>query len=252
MQASVESLAALVFYSPAVAPLVAFYRDVLGVPLASAEHGDVGPHFEGSLGGVHVAMWGEERHMSGPVVPVFRARGLAAAGARLVTAGARSLHGPVELGDGKRVAGFLDPEGRPLRLIEIRSGDAPPRAARAPSPAHASAVSAVVLTSPTPGSLAAFLEQGLGVRFRASDHAGTPDHFEARLGDVRFAILQGAAAPRGAVAPTLLVGDLDAAVAALHRRGVEATSSLVLGPKKRLASFLDPDRNPFHLVEVRA
>ncbi|MFO0616924.1 MAG: VOC family protein [Polyangiaceae bacterium] len=242
------SLAGLIFYSPTPDALVAFYRDALAVPLAPAEHGTVGPHFEGSCGGVHVAVWGEERHMSGPLVPVFRTRSLDEGAARVVEAGARQLHKAIDLGEGKRVAGFLDPDGRPLRLIEI---DAPIEGVDGEHPRGARAVSAVVFASRDGERTAAFFERGLGVRFTRGDHAGDPHH-EARLGRVRLAIVQGSPEGPGAVAPTFLADDLDALTASLHRWGVDATRTISLGPTKRLASFRDPDRNAFHAIEVRA
>lgn len=250
------SLAGLIFYSPTPTALVAFYRDVLGVPLEEEEHGTVGPHFEGSLAGVHFAVWGEERHMSGPLVPVFRVRDLEGAAARLVRAGARQLHKPIDLGDGKHVAGFLDPDHRPLRLLYIDG--APVTAEKGEHPIGTRAVSAIVFTSPDPTRAADFFEAGLGLRFSLSDHPGAPVHHEARLGRTRFAILPGGAAAggasgvRGAVAPTFAVADLDDLTATLHRRGVDATRTLTVGGGRRLASFRDPDANPFHAIEIRA
>lgn len=245
------SLAGLIFYSPAPTSLVAFYRDVLGVPLAEEEHGTVGPHFEGSLAGVHFAVWGEERHMSGPLVPVFRVRDLEGAAARLARAGARQLHKPIDLGDGKHVVGFLDPDQRPLRLIHIDG--APATVENGEHPVGTRAVSAIVFTSPDPTRAADFFEAGLGLRFSLSDHPGAPVHHEARLGRTRFAILPGGGASpaRGAVAPTFVVSDLDDLTATLHRRGVNATQTLTVGGGRRLASFADPDANPFHAIEIR-
>jgi predicted enzyme related to lactoylglutathione lyase len=245
------SFAGLVFYSPRPIELVAFYRDALGLPIEPAEHGTVGPHFEGSVGGTHVAFWGEERHMSGPLVPVFRTRDVNASGARLVDAGARQIHKPIDLGEGKRVAGFFAPDGRPIRLIEISDAPVDARSEHErPRGAVASAVSAVVFASRDQAATAAFFERGLGLRFSKSDHGGTRDHHEAKLGPTRFAIVDGASEGRGAVAPTFLVGDLDGLAASLQGRGVEVTSRLQIAPNRRLASFVDRDGNPFHAIQV--
>ena len=117
---SALAVAGLVLYSPQPERLVSFYRDALGIPLESANHGAMGDHYEGLLGGTHVAIWGAHKgHASAPIVPTLLVDSLQDAEARMLAAGATVLHRPVKLGEGKRVAGFADPDGRAFRLIEI-------------------------------------------------------------------------------------------------------------------------------------
>lgn len=115
------SLAGLVLYSPEPDRLSQFYRHAFGVALENADHGTVGAHQEGMLGAVHVAVWHERAgHGAGPLVPVYRVESVAEASAAMEALGARRLHRVIELGEGKRVVGYADPDGRPLRLIELR------------------------------------------------------------------------------------------------------------------------------------
>jgi predicted enzyme related to lactoylglutathione lyase len=100
--------------------LVAFYRDAVGLPLRPHEHGTLGEHYEATVGAVHVAIWKASPHVGGPFVPVFRVGALAAARARLEQLGVPTLHKPLDLGEGKRVVTFSDPDGNAFRLIEIR------------------------------------------------------------------------------------------------------------------------------------
>lgn len=115
-----QSLAGMILYSPDPEKLCAFYRHAIGIPLAPADHGTVGEHVEGMLAGVHFAVWPERAgHGAGPLVPVFRVADLDAAGSAVEAAGGKRLHKVIDLGDGKRVSGFRDPDGRALRLIHL-------------------------------------------------------------------------------------------------------------------------------------
>ncbi len=115
------SLAGIIRYSADPERLAAFHRDRLGLPLGPAQHGTMGPHIEGLLAATHFAFWDERAgHGSGAIVPVYRVANLAEAAAELERAGTTKLHGIVDLGEGKRVAGFADPDGYAFRLIELR------------------------------------------------------------------------------------------------------------------------------------
>ncbi|MFO0553531.1 MAG: VOC family protein [Polyangiaceae bacterium] len=118
----IRNLSGLIFYVADPSRSAAFYR-ALGVPLELSSHGHVGEHLEGSLGGVHFAMWDAKKgHASSPLVPVFRTSSLEAAMAHAASLGAERLHAPIDLGEGKTVVTFRDPEGRAFRFIEI-AGD---------------------------------------------------------------------------------------------------------------------------------
>ncbi|WP_341675893.1 VOC family protein [Niveibacterium sp. SC-1] len=114
------AVAGLVLYSPQPERLVSFYRDALGVPLEAADHGGMGGHHEAILGGTHLAIWSARKgHASASIVPTLRVMSLRDAEACLLAAGATLMHRPINLGEGKRVAGFADPDGRAFRLIEF-------------------------------------------------------------------------------------------------------------------------------------
>lgn len=122
----VLSLSAVTITSPDPERLAEFYRVQLGVPLTAASHGPIKHHYEGWLGapergGVHVAVLkgrspGEH---AGGTAPTFRVQDLAASVSELEAAGVPRLHAIAQIGEGKRLASFRDPDGNVFRLIEI-------------------------------------------------------------------------------------------------------------------------------------
>lgn len=113
-----SKLAGLVYYSPSPKALADFYREALGVALSPAVHGTVGEHIEGLLGDVHIAIWDQRQgHGVSPLVTSFRCGALEQVSDSAVRMGAKQLHRPLDLGDGKRVVTLLDPDGRAFRLI---------------------------------------------------------------------------------------------------------------------------------------
>ena len=119
---------------------------------------------------------------------------------------------------------------------------------------QAHSLSAVVFTSPDPARLAAFYSRHLGLGFAAHRHDDGPEHQEARLGDMRFAVVPGPTLEpvgRSGVSPTFLVNGLDAFVEALGADGVELRAPIrTLGPGRRLALFQDIDGNGFQLLDL--
>jgi predicted enzyme related to lactoylglutathione lyase len=118
---------------------------------------------------------------------------------------------------------------------------------------QAHSLSAVVFTSSNPDRLAAFYNQHLGLGFARRAHGPGPEHHEASLGGMRFAIVPGAGPAGGAhgVSPTFLVNGLDGFVQTLQAAGVdqqEPTRSL--GEGKRLALYRDIDGNAFQLIDL--
>jgi predicted enzyme related to lactoylglutathione lyase len=113
------ALSALTMHSSDPVRLASFYRDVLGLPLAIHEHGTLGGHYEGSLGGVHFAVWQASPAVGGPFVPVFKVANLDAELARLSQRGVPLRHKPMDIGEGKRVVTLSDPDGNGFRLIQI-------------------------------------------------------------------------------------------------------------------------------------
>jgi predicted enzyme related to lactoylglutathione lyase len=115
-----QSITGLVLYSPDPDELAAFYRDALGVPLALTRHGTVGDHYEGMLGGSHMAIWDAAKpHGLAPTIPVFRVHDIEHSLAALEGRGAKTVHRIIDIGEGKKLATFTDPDGRPFRLIRL-------------------------------------------------------------------------------------------------------------------------------------
>ena len=52
-------------------------------------------------------------------MPVFRVADLVAGTAQIERAGARPLHKPLDLGEGKRLTSFCSPDGMELRLLQL-------------------------------------------------------------------------------------------------------------------------------------
>ena len=119
MQPDTSPLSALTFHSNDPSRLARFYTEVVGLPLAPHRHGTLPEHHEAFVNGIHFAIWKNGGDVGGPIVPVFLVRELAAAAALLAERGAPSLHKPLDLGEGKRVMTFRDPDGNAFRLIQI-------------------------------------------------------------------------------------------------------------------------------------
>jgi predicted enzyme related to lactoylglutathione lyase len=119
---NVESVSAVLFFSPEPARLAAFYRTHLGIPFEPDHHGAIRDHLEADLGDVHLAVLEGPGRSVGAVgiSPTFRVRGLDAFVKSLRDAGAPALEPVLDLGDRKRVASFRDPDGNTFNLIEIQ------------------------------------------------------------------------------------------------------------------------------------
>jgi len=118
MSIRAKSLAGIVLHSSEPARLAAFYRDALGVGVEPAQHGTVGQHFEGMIGGTHMAIW-KPMGKFGVFVPVFRVDDVDVAADALRARGLEAMHATLDIGEGKRVATFRDPDGNAVRLIQI-------------------------------------------------------------------------------------------------------------------------------------
>jgi predicted enzyme related to lactoylglutathione lyase len=107
-------------YSSNPAALAAFYANALGIPFALHEHGTVGPHFEAFHCGNHFAIWRPNAtNPAASLVPSFRVADLTQMEAQVTQAGAERLHKPIDLGEGKRLISFADPDRRQFRLIQL-------------------------------------------------------------------------------------------------------------------------------------
>jgi|HubBroStandDraft_5_1064220.scaffolds.fasta_scaffold201172_2 predicted enzyme related to lactoylglutathione lyase len=118
---NVESVSAILFYSSQPSRLAAFYRTNLGIPFELDRHGAIREHLEADLGDVHLAVLkgrgpGAE---GGGISTTFRVRELDGFVSALGAAGVLPLGGVLDLGEGKRVASFHDPDGNTFNLIEL-------------------------------------------------------------------------------------------------------------------------------------
>jgi predicted enzyme related to lactoylglutathione lyase len=117
----VESVSAILFYSSEPERLARFYSTHLGIPFELDRHGAIREHLEADIGDVHLAVLKGRGPDSqgGGVSPTFRVGGLDAFVKALRDAAAVPLRPVLDLGQGKRVASFLDPDGNTFNLIEI-------------------------------------------------------------------------------------------------------------------------------------
>src|SRR4051812_38954251 len=89
--------------------LVAFYRDVVGVPLVAERHGGA-KHYGCDLGGLHFAIHGGAAAKPGAVTPSFGVDDVDAVVARARAAGHRIEQEPADRPFG-RLASVRDPDG---------------------------------------------------------------------------------------------------------------------------------------------
>jgi catechol 2,3-dioxygenase-like lactoylglutathione lyase family enzyme len=121
-------LSGVLLVSQDPARLVAFYRDVLGVPLVEERHGDAAPHWGCELGDVHFAIhpvedYPEDRATgAGAVKLPFMVFDLAALVDWLESGGIELCYRPTPLGSESRVTAIRDPDGNLIELTELGSG----------------------------------------------------------------------------------------------------------------------------------
>lgn len=123
---NVISVSAVTITSNDPERLAGFYRRCLGVPLELSSHGPMKHHFEGWLGapdrgGVHIAVLkgrAGSADAGGPA-PTFRVRVIDACVRDLAAEGVAPSHRIANLGEGKRLVSFLDPDGNTFNLIDL-------------------------------------------------------------------------------------------------------------------------------------
>ena len=104
--------------------LVAFYRDVLGIPLIAESHDDTAVHYGCNLGEVHFAIHPRENFSSAQPRPgavrialeVFDMEGLLAT---LRTHGVEPLFAPRPLGGQSLLTVVTDPDGNTVELTQL-------------------------------------------------------------------------------------------------------------------------------------
>jgi len=108
--------------------LVAFYRDVLGLPLVEERHSDAAPHWGCELGDVHFAIhpvedYPEDRVTgAGAVKLAFMVFDLAAFAGWLEERGIELCYQPTQLGSESLVTAVRDPDGNLIELTELGAG----------------------------------------------------------------------------------------------------------------------------------
>ncbi len=117
----VQALSAVVFASREPERLAGFYRQHLGIPFEHHEHGPMRNHLEAQLADIHFAVLrgAPASPTATGVSPTFRVRGLDRFVEDLRQAGVTQIHKIVELGEGKRLVSFRDPDENRFSLIDL-------------------------------------------------------------------------------------------------------------------------------------
>ncbi|MBO0774984.1 MAG: VOC family protein [Actinobacteria bacterium] len=108
--------------------MAAFYRDVLGLPLAGERHGDTQPHWGCELGDVHFAIHPAEDYPEdpasgpGPVKLAFMVFDLPGMVAWLDECGVALCYSPADLGTGSQITAVRDPDGNLVELTQLGPG----------------------------------------------------------------------------------------------------------------------------------
>ncbi|MCE9637509.1 MAG: VOC family protein [Planctomycetes bacterium] len=122
----IRTINAVLLHSQNSGRLIAFYRDVVGLPLQVADHGD-GLHADADIGPVHFAIFpdgdaGPLPH--GPITISLQVDDVHAEFKRLRERGVAFRMPPSEMAFGGIVAEFRDPDGNGVMLMMWQS-DAP-------------------------------------------------------------------------------------------------------------------------------
>jgi catechol 2,3-dioxygenase-like lactoylglutathione lyase family enzyme len=118
-------LSAVLLVSRQPERMVAFYRDLLGLPLVEERHDDCQPHWGCELGDVHFAIHPVEDYPEDPAVGTGAVKlalmvfGLADFVAGLQASGVEPSYPPRPLGAGSLVTAIRDPDGNLVELTEL-------------------------------------------------------------------------------------------------------------------------------------
>ena len=108
--------------------MAAFYRDVLGLPLAEERHGDTQPHWGCELGDTHFAIHPAEDYPEdpasgpGPVKLAFMVFDLPRMIAWLEKRGITLCYPPTDLGTQSQITAVRDPDGNLVELTQLGPG----------------------------------------------------------------------------------------------------------------------------------
>jgi predicted enzyme related to lactoylglutathione lyase len=124
MSERIEFLSAVLVVSRDAPRLAAFYRDVLGVPLAEEQHGDTDLHWGCTLGDLHFAIHPvadfpeDPRDGTGAVKLAFAVFDIDEVARRLEDRGVELVYPPKDLGWCKMTA-VREPDGNYVELTEL-------------------------------------------------------------------------------------------------------------------------------------
>jgi predicted enzyme related to lactoylglutathione lyase len=117
-------LSGIILTSTDPARLAHFYRDVLGVPLTTEQHGDSAPHWACELGDIHFAIHAAADHPAEPtgagaIKLAFMVFDLNALVASLSERGVALCYPPEDFGEESRITAIHDPDGNLIELTEL-------------------------------------------------------------------------------------------------------------------------------------
>ena len=112
---AVKGLSGLILSSPDPDRLAAFYKKVLGIPVALQSHGHFKAHWEGDFDDIHFAILkqGPATGQNSPIVASFHVDDVKTF---LEDHGLTLSYPILDLGDGNFVGEINDPDGNPIRL----------------------------------------------------------------------------------------------------------------------------------------
>jgi len=100
--------------------LSTFYREILGIPFALAQHGKTRPHIECEVDNFHFAIIHKGQVAeSNNITPSFIVPDLSQFLSQLSARGITPIHPVIDIGGGKSISTIHDPDGNALRLIQI-------------------------------------------------------------------------------------------------------------------------------------
>jgi len=113
-----DCVGAVLVFSDEPERLVAFYRDVIGIPLEEEKHGGASPHWGCQIGTTHFAIHNSRLNRGRPGIGFsLMTRGLNEQLDRLAKHGVRT-HAPIDMGNGARRSSIQDPDGNTVSLIQ--------------------------------------------------------------------------------------------------------------------------------------
>jgi predicted enzyme related to lactoylglutathione lyase len=115
-----KQLAGIIIASSQPERLAVFYREVLGIPFAQVQHGQIREHLECLFGDIHFAIIKKGQiHAGSNITPSFRVDNLQRFIEQLKPHNIKPLHPIIELGEGKYCSTIPDPDGNAIRLVQL-------------------------------------------------------------------------------------------------------------------------------------